>query len=464
MPRRTLLAVAAALTAACTPTNSATDSDSAPSPPEPPTDASAGSPDAGEASDGGVFDGGPAPGPFDPGPEPDAPLEPLPGELTMYQLKLTGFLRLGEAAVIVGPDGSLTLLDLGGRSHAGVVREFVRDLNTRALTPDRGYSRVRGPLEVDWIIITHWHADHSGAYRELMSGPDALDVTQGVVHRGFTDLGSGITESNFEAACESLRGRHAGLGLPACSSEEQAPCDVDSARERFPAVRCDGLFLGDALSPSDDDQGAPTYLPIGGDARITLMGASNHASDGRRAVPGPTVGYDDNGNENARSLLGVVTHGPFHYHFGGDLTGRGDAADPDVESHVAEVATPVFYGPLGVDVTHVHHHARRDSSNAAFVDAVAPIDGLSRNAVAGISEGHVGSPHSQVLSRWLDDDRLADGRFWATQTEGADHPAFIAADGLVVLQTRQGGRGYWLQAAGTTFESRPYQSVRDARR
>ena len=33
----------------------------------------------------------------------------------------------------------------------------------------------------------------------------------------------------------------------------------------------------------------------------------------------------------------IIEHGPFRYHWGGDLTGSGDAGEPDVESHLVSV-------------------------------------------------------------------------------------------------------------------------------
>lgn len=404
------------------------------------------------------------PGPFDPGPVPTEPLRPVPGELSLHQLQLdaSGFF-LAEAGVIIGPDGTLALLDVGNSIHDDPVREVVRRLNTEDLTPARGYPRQRGELEVDWIIITHWHADHTGGYDNLVHGSDPVTVTKGVVHRGFTDLGSGVTENDYEEVCNSLRGPLVALDFPACTPDVQAPCDVAAASEPHRATRCDGLFLGDLEDPSDDRSGAPSSIALGDGATITFIAAAGHASDGQSALPGPVFGHDDNGFENARSLAGTIAHGSFRYHFGGDLTGRDTPDDPDVETHVAMVAAPVFYGPLGVDVTHVHHHARATSSNETFVDAVAPNDGRSRNAVAGINGGHIGSPQAQTLAEWLDANRLGEGRLWATETTitAADHEHFIAADGPVIVQTVQGGRGYWAQAAGDSLLSLAYQSVRD---
>jgi len=326
-------------------------------------------------------------GPFDPGPEPSAAIRPTPGELSLYQLPLTGF-ALGEAAAIIGPDGTLVLLDLGNFTHDDIIRDFVKDLNTQELTPERGYPRQRGDLEVDWIVVTHFHTDHSGAYNRLMNNSNNrnnLNVTKGVVHRGFTDLGSGITESNFLAMCSSLRGRLSALNFPMCTSDTQSICDVDAANQTYPAINCGGLFSGDLENSADDSVGEPSSIALGNGASITLIAASNHASNGVQAIAGTPFGVNDNGYENARSLAGLITYGGFHYHFGGDLTGSGRPGDPDVETHLVDVSGPVFWGPLGVDVSHLHHHARNTSSNVRFVDAVAPNDGLTRNAVAGSS-------------------------------------------------------------------------------
>ena len=111
---------------------------------------------------------------------------------------------------------------------------------------------------------------------------------------------------------------------------------------------------------------------------------------------------------------------------------------------------------------HAHHHVRRTSSNATFVDATAPNDGRSRNVIGGINGGHVGSPHREVLMRFGDDGRLGEGRIWITMsaTGGDSHPALIDADADVILQTLGGGAGYRVQAARSTPESRAYSSVR----
>jgi hypothetical protein len=405
--------------------------------------------------------------PFDPGPEPTAPMNPRPGEVTIIQLDLPAGIappKLGEAAIIVGPDGTIVLLDVGNNNHDDEVYNAVVELNTQHLTVARGFPRDRQAEEVDWVVITHFHGDHAGGFEDLLvTNSDTLTVTRGVVHRGYTDLGAAMNEADFGEVCTAMRGTLAALDVPLCDSATVAPCNTAMATTPHPATECAGLFLGDLSDSTDDSAGAPTYLPLGGGARMTLVAASGHVSNGSTAVKGPTFGQTDGNQENARSIAGVISHGGFRYHFGGDMTGSGaDDTEPDVESHLVATAGSSFYGALGVDVVHVHHHARRTSSNATFVDAMAPKDGRARNAIAGINAAHINSPHQETLDAWGDDNRLGGGRIWATTVTatGGSHAQLVNADGPVILQTIQAGRGYRVQAAGDTLFSLAFPSLR----
>lgn len=398
---------------------------------------------------------------FDPGPEPTDVIRPAAGELTIIQLALPAGItvRMGEAALIVGPDGTLVLLDVGNSNHDDEVRAAVRELNTLYLTPERGFA-ARAPLQVEWVVITHVHGDHAGAFRDLFVATDEpLEVVHGVVHRGLVDLGGGMNTNDYQELCGGLRGALADREIALCSADEAAPCDFAALGHPHVASACDGLFAGD-LSVGGDD-GAPSFIELGGGARITLIGANGYASDGERAVATSPFGHDTGDEENARSVVGIVEHGDFRYHFGGDLHGR--ASDgPDTESHLVAIAGPAYYDSLGVDVIHAHHHARRTSSNATFVGAAAPADGRSRNVVAGINAAHLGSPFPEVLEAWGGGGRLADGGIWVTEVTagGATSDELVIADGPVIVQTIQAGLGYRVQAAGLALTSRAFRSVR----
>src|SRR5690606_36796544 len=147
-----------------------------------------------------------------------------------------------------------------------------------------------------------------------------------------------------------------------------------------------------------------------------------------RERAGP-FGQTESNEENARSIVGCDSHGTFSYHFGGDLTGGGVPGIPDVETLLAGHELHAHRGPQGVDVAHAHHHARRTSSNGAQVDALAPKDGRYRNVVAGMHAAYVGSPQRDVLSAWLDGDRLGQAYFWVPDRaiSGETHERLVDA-------------------------------------
>ncbi|MBX7192060.1 MAG: MBL fold metallo-hydrolase [Sandaracinaceae bacterium] len=397
----------------------------------------------------------------DAGPTPTTILEPAPGEVTILQIDLPVGLvpQLGEAAILVGPDGTMVLMDVGNSGHDDDVRAIVEELNTRWITPARGFPRARGRREVDWIVVSHFHSDHIGGFQDLLTGGSAVDVTRGVVHRGLVDVGAGVTESDYVAMCDLLTGTLSHLDVRLCAGASAGACSVSAATN--PATACDGLFVGELGEPSDDAAHAPSYLDLGGGARMEFLGADGWMSDGTHATALP-FGTTDSNEENARSLVTLVKHGSFRYHWGGDLTGSGDPGQPDVESHLATIAGAAYYGPLGMDVIHAHHHVRRTSSNATFVDLTAPMDGRDRNVIGGVNGAYLGSPYAEVLGRWADGARLGEGGIWLTDsaTGGASHASLVVAGAAVIVQTTGGGTGYWVQAASDTPTTRGFRTVR----
>jgi len=102
--------------------------------------------------------------------------------------------------------------------------------------------------------------------------------------------------------CTALRGRLSELNYAMCSSDTQSICDVDAATQTYPAINCSGLFNGDLENTSDDSAGMPSAIALGSGAKITLIAASNHVSNGVQAIEGTQFGVDDNGYENGRSM------------------------------------------------------------------------------------------------------------------------------------------------------------------
>lgn len=422
--------------------------------------------DADDATADAAQDAGDAAGsdvPFVLDPAPAGRLWPLPGELTLIHVGVDSFVpKMGEATIVVGPDGTMVLIDVGNDQHAKQVVALVETLNTTWLTPARGFA-ARAPRQVEWVVLTHYHADHGGGLADLLQGKLALQLQHGLVHRGWVDVGDGTTAGTWEPICAALQAQ-AG-DWPLCAPQTLPVCDLGALGSHHPATSCAGLLRGRIDDAADDASQAPTWIDLGGGARLTFLAADGWIGGGP-LQPAPPMGYDDTNQENARSVVAWLSHGAFRAHFGGDLTGSGEPTEPDVETRLVQGVAAGIWGPRGTDLAVAHHHARKTSNNAALVGALAPADGRSRNVVAGISKLHLGSPHAPVVARWTEGGRLATGRFWVTRTtlggaDPKDTAALVDADGDVVVRTQQGGDGYWVQAPESGVQA-GFVSVRRA--
>lgn len=381
--------------------------------------------DAGEL-DGALADASTCIDPLSP---PTSPLRPEAGELFYAQIGLGGF-SMGEAALIVGPSGTVVLVDVANDSHDDDIADVLETFT--------------GSMRVDDIVITHFHADHADGIADLLS---RVTLTGRIVYRGFTDLTSAANEATVDTLCNVLA-ENPSANAPLCSAATDAPCQASERSGSYPAIACEGLETED--------------LDLGWGASLNFL-AANGVIGGERYESGDTrINASDSNGENARSVVALLSHGAFRMMLAGDLTGGGSDTD-DLETFYASRLSSI--PALGVDVLHAGHHGRDTSSNANYLARLVPSDGRDRNVLMGISTAHLGSPHSAALSALVGDERLAHGRVWTTLVSagGATAPELVdAGGGLILVATRNSGSTYVVQAIGgdgSVLESRAFRSV-----
>jgi len=374
----------------------------------------------------------------------DTDVEPF-GEIVIEQIYLPTF-NLGEAILIVGPDGTSVLVDTANDSHAPNVIEAIE--------------RRTGERRIDWAIITHYHNDHIGGFDNLFApaaanGNDPVELSKGLITRGMVDIATDtVGVEDFDEMCEMMAGGDLhDKRIDMCEGTQYA-CDGSEAGAPWEGSGCDGLLLGDLEDPSDDGEGRLSYISLGGGARLYLFQANGHvALDGEVIYAndeGLSIGHGATYPENARSLGGAVRWGDFTYVFNGDTPGE----NPDMEGFIADRAADLVVEEGG-DVMHLSHHGLDTSTSQGWIDWLFPADGSSRNAAVGTTSMYYHSPAQGLLDRLA--PRLAEGYIWTTALGimPGSHARLKIADGAVEVLAETGGTGYRVSTIGAGGQSPP---------
>ncbi|HSW60940.1 MAG TPA: MBL fold metallo-hydrolase [bacterium] len=366
----------------------------------------------------------------------EIPDEDLTGKNILIEQIYFAGVSMGEAILIIGPDGTSVLIDAANDSMTTQIVEAIM--------------RRTGKKEIDWVIITHYHNDHIGGFDNLFGNDskEGVKINKGIVLRGMLDIGSDMPGvEDFNEFCTLISGELSSYVVNLCSGT-QMPCGGGSGGP-WSAENCDGLLKGDLSTTDDDSSGLTSFIDLGSGAKIFFTHANGWISSNGGSTSaeknGITIGWGNTDEENARSLGGVLKWGNFRYVFAGDTQGR----DIKIEKFIADNSsktlihgTDPLVSSTGGDAVHLSHHGLASSTSAEWIDWLFPNDGKSRNAIVGTTGIYVTSPAQSVLDGLA--PRLGTGMVWANAkawTSGTS-PKLFVANAAVTVNVENGGNNY----------------------
>ncbi len=244
--------------------------------------------------------------PFDQSPSPSTSASTSTNKETLRIIALD--IGQGDATLVISPSGKTLLID-GGPPGAGF-------LNILPLFKDWGIDHL------DWILASHFDADHIGGLGEVMAGPDQRRGTSddlGPVE-GIIDRGPG-TDKKAKVYLDYLK------NLPNKHLLAQAGMEIS----------------------------------LGHQATARVIVANGNFIDGESVHLNP-----DEENESCIGLL--IEYKNFRYFTAGDLSGGGNPGGyetKDLESIVGDIIGDI-------DVLHVSHHGSSASTSKAYLQKIHP--------------------------------------------------------------------------------------------
>jgi beta-lactamase superfamily II metal-dependent hydrolase len=229
----------------------------------------------------------------------------------------------GDSTLIVSPDGKSLLIDVN-ESSAPKIASYLQS--------------VLGTKTVDYILLTHYHADHMGDYVNLLKN-NGVTVRTATYDRGGsrTEYNSTLYQTYYDYVTNTANNAH-----------------------RTSIKEGDTINMGPSMS-------------------INVVSAGNPAT-------GTASGIKVT-DENDNSIALKVKYNQLDYFVAGDLSGMTESYYTDIETTVAPKVGPV-------EVYRVDHHGSSHSSNQYFVDTLKP-----QQSIISCGLNSYGHPDPTIVSR-----------------------------------------------------------------
>jgi beta-lactamase superfamily II metal-dependent hydrolase len=284
----------------------------------------------------------------------------------------------GDATLLVSPTGTTFLIDAGDNSKG-----------TSKVLP---YLQSLGVTKLDFVVATHYHADHIGGLDEVINGLGAGNVVT-VYDRGTAHtVPTTVSYTSYASSASSASGgRHT-------------------------------LTVG-------------TVIDLGGGVTVKCL-----ASDG--SVLGYGAVAKATSSENDLSSAWLVSFNEFRFFTGGDCGGEASA--------YADLETPIasYSGVGAVDALKIDHHGSTYSTNQAFVNTLQP-------TAAVITVG-TGNSYFHPVQSVLDRLAAANCYMYLTETGNGGTLAAgqgVVANGNIVINTT--GHNTFTVVYGTQTDTYP---------
>ncbi len=358
-----------------------------------------------------------------------APLPPWSaGTLDIHQIS-TG---RGNAALFVLPDGTTLLVDAGAAGDGIAETDPHPDASRTPGAWIARYLTRHGAAELDYAMITHFHADHMGQL--LRTSP--MDRTG--VYKLF-----GITEVAESVPIHKLLDR----GWPDYAYPAPLQDDTMANYRRFLAARKDRMTV-ERFQP-----GSASQIKLLRDAaKYPEFEIRNIVSDGEmwtgqgnttRQIfpPLESLAAADRPNENMCSNGFRLQYGRFRYFTGGDLPGTPDPGFPSW--HAVEAAIAPVIGRVDAHV--VNQHGSMGEESEAFLEAL-------RSTVLIVPSWAPSHPAPDVLKRIINSRLPPSSRYvYATDLReaakiviGQRATQLAGPPGHIVVRVEPGGARYWV--------------------